>query len=278
MRNASFALSFPFTAGVLAGQLLHGPGAASAAAQAIAFAGPFAIIGLAVLLACCRSRAGLTGAVLFFCLGLWCAVIRQILPANGIGSGNDITAATLEALRSRIESLPFGREETASLLEALLTGRKAALDKETIVAFRSAGAAHILALSGLHLGVLSAVLDRMLRVLGNSRAARALRAFAVIAAALFYTLMCGKGASLVRAFIFICISKLTSLAPGRRKDGATTLCTALVVQLAIRPEWIGDPAFQLSYLSMCAIFFLYPHLERWHPAAGNRRNITVRMW
>ncbi|MBQ0077011.1 MAG: ComEC/Rec2 family competence protein, partial [Bacteroidales bacterium] len=33
-----------------------------------------------------------------------------------------------------------------------------------------------------------------------------------------------------------------------------------------------------SYLSMCAIFFLYPHLERWHPAAGNRRNITVRMW
>ena len=160
----------------------------------------------------------------------------------------------------------MGSDDAAALLKALLTGQRKGLARETVAAFRSSGAAHILALSGLHLGVIYGILTRGLALLGRSRPAMLLRSLIAVAACGFYCLMCGAGPSLVRAFLFICINEFARHSPGRRREPLRVLCAALMVQLVVCPGVIASVGFQLSYLSMAGIFILFPRLDAWYPA------------
>ena len=160
----------------------------------------------------------------------------------------------------------MGSDDAAALLKALLTGQRKGLARETVAAFRSSGAAHILALSGLHLGVVYGILTRGLALLGRSRPAMLLRSLIAVAACGFYCLMCGAGPSLVRAFLFICINEFARHSPGRRREPLRVLCAALMVQLVVCPGVIASVGFQLSYLSMAGIFILFPRLDAWYPA------------
>ena len=160
----------------------------------------------------------------------------------------------------------MGSDDAAALLKALLTGQRKGLARETVAAFRSSGAAHILALSGLHLGVIYGLLTRGLALLGRSRPAMLLRSLIAVAACGFYCLMCGAGPSLVRAFLFICINEFARHSPGRRREPLRVLCAALMVQLVVCPGVIASVGFQLSYLSMAGIFILFPRLDAWYPA------------
>ena len=67
---------------------------------------------------------------------------------------------------SYIDSLPM---QNTGLMKAFLQGDKTGLTKDITTAFRAAGASHLLALSGLHLGIIYAVIERPLRFLGNNR-------------------------------------------------------------------------------------------------------------
>lgn len=181
--------------------------------------------------------------------------------AGGRGLPNSLTAVT-----ERSRSLAADGDGTAALLKALLTGQRKGLARETVAAFRSSGAAHILALSGLHLGVVYGILTRGLALLGRSRPAMLLRSLIAVAACGFYCLMCGAGPSLVRAFLFICINEFARHSPGRRREPLRVLCAALMVQLVVCPGVIASVGFQLSYLSMAGIFILFPRLAAWYPA------------
>ena len=159
---------------------------------------------------------------------------------------------------------------TAPLVKALLTGDRSDLTKEITGRFRDSGASHILALSGLHLGVLYLLLARLTAPLGNSLAARRLRYSLIIASALFYAVMTGGSPSIVRAFLFIAINETARLL-GRKRDPVRVLLAALTIQLALRPDVIASVGFQLSYAAMAGIFLLYPTLERIYPASDGGR-------
>ena len=143
--------------------------------------------------------------------------------------------------------------------------------------FRSSGAAHLLALSGLHLGVIYLILSRLLSPLGNSRAARALRSAVTVGLCGIYTLATGAGPSIVRAFLFISTGECAKLLRMRRITPAGTLSLALTVQLALRPGLISSAGFQMSYLAMLGIVALYPRLEAWYPP-GSRHDPMRRIW
>lgn len=174
-------------------------------------------------------------------------------------------AAAMEHSRS-LGSRAAGGGDAAALLKALLTGQRKGLAPEAVAAFRTSGAAHILALSGLHLGVIYGILTRGLALLGRSRPAMLLRSLLAVAACGFYCLMCGAGPSLVRAFLFICINEFARHSPGRRREPLRVLCAALMIQLVACPGVIASVGFQLSYLSMAGIFILFPRLDAWYPA------------
>ncbi len=158
---------------------------------------------------------------------------------------------------------------TAPLLKAVLCGDRSALSRTTAQVFRSAGAAHILALSGLHLGIIYLLVGRLLLVLGKSRAGAIARSIVLVVLCGCYAVVTGASPSLVRAFIFICLAEIASLSPGRRRRNANILCTALMLQLCFNPRVITSVGFQLSYLAMAGIFSIFPRLQAWYPAAAN---------
>ncbi len=123
---------------------------------------------------------------------------------------------------------------------------------------------NVLALSGLHIGIIYLFFDKLTRVLGRTPAARRIRFGLIVIGAGFFTLMTGAGASIVRAFLFITINETLHLL-GRPRKAVRVLCLALMLQLVLNPGAIREVGFQLSYLAMAGIFLLSPVLEAWYP-------------
>ena len=266
------AISIPFSAGVVTAALLPPGGDVpywTAAGSCLAAAG---------LLCLLARRAAGSGTILAlsFILGLLChagALARGPAPPLRPAPAGRALAALMQA----IDGAGFAHEGTAQLLKALLAGQRDGLDPQTVAAFRKAGASHILALSGLHLGILYGILQKALAPLGHGRGATVLRSALCVGAAAFYLAMTGAAPSLVRAFLFILFNELARLLPGRRRRASNVFCAALTVQLAVSPGVIRSLGFQLSYLAMLGILLLYPRLEAWYPR-GVRWDPVRRIW
>ena len=265
------ALAVHFTAGVAAGTLiLH------FSASPYFFTG-----GLLILL------ASLTASVLrterpallfptFLALGAFCA-LADAFPGAETATFLERRASALGArLRDFIDSIPFPSEGTAPLLKALLTGDRSKLSRDTVRVFRESGGAHLLALSGLHIGILYLFLSRLLWPLGNSPAARLVRYVLTVLTAGLFTLVTGASPSIVRAFLFIFLNETARLS-NRPKNALQVLSTALLIQLVLNPSAIASVGFQLSYLAMAGIFLLYPRLEAWWPK-GPRIDPLRKVW
>ncbi len=181
-----------------------------------------------------------------------------------------------EALKEFIGSLPFRDNRTAPLLKAFLCGDRSGLGKEAVQVFRKAGASHLLALSGLHMGILYMVFDKLSKPMGKYPAVRVTRYVVLMGASAFFTLMTGASPSMVRAFLFILTGETASLL-GREKKLGRTLCTALLLQLAITPEAITSAGFQLSYLAMAGIVLVFPVMDKWYPGGG-RPSLMRKIW
>ena len=170
-------------------------------------------------------------------------------------------------MQSLIDTIPFKSDDTSALIKALLTGERTSLSTEIKTTFRSSGASHILALSGLHLGIIYGILSWVLSILGNSKAMRILRSAIIIMACGAYTLATGAGDSLVRAFIFIFLREIARVTC-RYHGLGQILLTSLIIQLVIDPSSIRSVSFQLSYAAMAGIAFIYPWLQGFWERAG----------
>lgn len=215
-----------------------------------------------------RSGRRIAFAGIFLTTGIFCSLNYSMasgIPEYGSGLIGPTAAKAVGHLRAVIDGIPYPSQTTAPLVKALLTGDKSDLDKEVIEVFRDSGAAHILALSGLHLGVLYLILARLTMPMGNSPLARRLRYSLIIGAALFYSIMTGAAPSIIRAFLFITINETARLL-GRKREPVRVLLAALTIQLALKPDVIASVGFQLSYMAMAGIFLLFPSLERIYPA------------
>ena len=264
-------ISIPFTAGVAAAALVpSGPVRYQICAAAVIMAAA------AMVVFCRRGTCRAASALMFFCLGA-AGLLNYEGSLSSAPETPRIAAAALERLCNIIDSIQFGDDRTAPLVKALLTGRREGLGKDTVELFRKSGAAHILALSGLHLGILYTIMTRALAILGNSRAAAAVRSAVTVAAAFFYMLMTGASPSIVRAFLFITVNETLRHFPGRRRGALQVLFCALTIQLAVIPSSIRSLGFQLSYLAMLGIFTIYPYMEKWYPESF-RFDIPGKIW
>ena len=184
-------------------------------------------------------------------------------------------------LERAIDSIPFtcngeNARECNALLTALLTGNRSDLSPDIRKSFRESGASHILALSGMHMGIIYLCLSKILSILGRSPRSKRLRSCSIIVLSGFFTLMTGAAESLVRAFFFIAIREICALT-GRHCSGLRTLYIALTLQLATNPLAVSSPGFQLSYLAMAGIFILHPVMESWYPGEQNFDPVR-RLW
>lgn len=208
--------------------------------------------------------------LLFLTAGVFCAA-TSALTSLGAVAGKPLFAGLAADFRSMISSIPFPHEGTAPLVNALLTGDRSSLDDSVMNSFRDSGASHILALSGLHLGIIYGILLKVSSIFGKHPTVKAVRSLIIISLCGIYTLATGASPSLVRAFLFILINETARLTH-RSNNPLRVYCAALFIQTAIDPQVISSTSFQLSYLAMAGIFLLYPALKKWYPqeeAAGD---------
>lgn len=252
------AVSIPFTSGVMAAAFLL-PGGEGDIYWWAALVGSICL-GASYALFCAKGQRLQAGILLYFSLG-----ILAYSAASLRGSSSLPPSQILSKLSSFIDSIGFSGDHTAELLKAFLTGRREGLGSTITKNFRESGASHLLALSGLHLGIVYGVITRMLWVLGRSRGATVTRSVIAVAAASAFTIITGASPSTVRALLFIILNEASRLQPGRKRSHIGTYCASITIQLAINPLSINSTGFQLSYLAMLGIFLLYPGMEAWYP-------------
>ena len=178
--------------------------------------------------------------------------------------------AARAALRAgALESLRAAGGEAGPLLEALVVGVRDELDPELSAGFRAAGCAHILALSGQHVGILASFVAVLLGFALGPRRARAVAC--LLAAAYLY--LVGASPSVARAVaMFWATSAL--LAADRPQPAVVTLSAVFIVAVVVDPAAAHELSFGLSYLAVAGIGVLggaYEFgLRRWlpPPAAG----------
>ena len=171
------------------------------------------------------------------------------------------------AMKSSIASIPFHDSNSNALISALITGDRSQLPQSVVQSFRASGASHILALSGLHLGIIYGILKALMAVWGHRILSRTAGSGIIILACGFYTLATGAGASIVRAFLFILLTEAATLA-GRFRSTRTILWAALLIQLIINPSDLKSASFQLSYAAMAGIAYINPHIRKLWPEAN----------
>ncbi|OEJ99484.1 hypothetical protein BFP71_07830 [Roseivirga misakiensis] len=143
---------------------------------------------------------------------------------------------------------------------ALILGVKDALQNETLEAFSATGTMHVLAVSGLHVGIIYALVLLMLKQLGLSK--RKYRWFLAIVSILVlwaYAFLTGLSPSVLRAvtmFSFVAIGKALS----RNSSIYNTLTASALALLLYNPYLILNVGFQLSYVAVFGIVYLQPKL------------------
>lgn len=140
----------------------------------------------------------------------------------------------------------------AGLAEALLIGYRNDLDSELRQSFARTGVIHIIAISGLHLGIVYWLLSLVFKPLTRHRNTRWLAPFLTIAGLWFFSLLAGGTPSVLRAavmFSFIVIGQHLH----RPVSVYNSLAASAFLLLCYNPFWLWDVGFQLSYTAVLSI-------------------------
>ncbi len=139
--------------------------------------------------------------------------------------------------------------QSGGILSALLIGEREYLPDQVRLDFKRIGISHILALSGLHLAILSAFIERLLSFMKVKRKSRLIFTSLFI---VFYMALTGFSSSVVRAGIMVILSCVMFLL-SRSKDSVTSLALAVFIICLFKPHAIYDISLQLSALSTFGI-------------------------
>ena len=170
---------------------------------------------------------------------------------------NKIREKVLFILNSNIKG-----EKELGLAKALLIGYKNDLDKSLIQSYTNTGVVHIIAISGLHLGLIYWLLVMILRPLKKHQFTRWLRPLLIITGLWLFALLAGAQPSILRsAVMFTCIV----IGEGFFKKGNifNTLAFSAFILLCWNPFWLWDVGFQLSYSAVLSIVIFMRPIYNW---------------
>lgn len=164
------------------------------------------------------------------------------------------------SLRSRLaetmaRALP---EPQASLAQGIILGMRGNIPAPVKDDFYRTGTTHLLAISGLHLGIVAGILLGLgIWLFGRRRHLYIWLALGII---WFYALLTGLQPPVVRAAIMASLF-LTAELLGRQRSAITALSFAAAVMVGISPSVLAEASFQLSFLAMAGLVFLFPGLQ-----------------
>ena len=167
-----------------------------------------------------------------------------------------------------------------AVLEALTLGYKADLDPETITTFQTSGAMHILAVSGLHTGIIMLITNFLLMFLDYSQKTRILKCALIILTLWVFAAITGFSASVCRSALMFSLLAVSQIL-NRNVSTYNTLATSAFILLLFNPLLIFNVGFGLSYLAVLAIISIMPFMQKTLPKfdpVHDTRWIMIRKW
>lgn len=170
------------------------------------------------------------------------------------------------------------------IAEALLLGWRSDLDEATQAQFRDAGILHLLCVSGLHVGIVAALIGWLCLPLRRQR--RWVSALLQLTGIWLFVLITGMAPATLRAAVMFSLLVLAQMTD-RRPNGYNTLAAAALLMIVVRPTLVTDIGFQLSFAAVLGIVMLYRPLCRLLPSPldkprrgwrGGVRKAAWRVW
>ncbi len=167
-------------------------------------------------------------------------------------------------IQQSLKKYNFKQDEYA-VISALLLGQRQDISKELIEDYSRAGAIHILAVSGLHIGVILLLLNLLFKKLNKTRKGTIFKAILIITLLWIFAFIAGLSASVVRAvamFTFVAVGQSFK----RKRIVEHSLIASMFFLLLIKPVFLFNVGFQLSYLAVFGIVWVQPLLYNlWKP-------------
>ncbi|WP_425090692.1 ComEC/Rec2 family competence protein [Tropicimonas sp. S265A] len=168
-------------------------------------------------------------------------------------------------IQARIPSQP------GAFAAAILTGDRAGIDSARVEDLRATNLAHLLAISGLHMGLLTGTMFLILRTgiaaipwLALRVPEKKVAAVGALIAAASYLVISGAAVATERAFIMVAMMLIAVLVD-RRAISLRSVAWAALIVLMMRPEAVMGPGFQMSFAATTALVVAYNALRDWPP-------------
>ncbi|MBX2827040.1 MAG: competence protein ComEC family protein [Flavobacteriaceae bacterium] len=193
-------------------------------------------------------------------------VYHQLTLSKGdiwkVGKGEPTLKGISERIRTKVsESIQHIEihPDAASITRALVLGERRAIGKELYGNYAAAGAIHMLAVSGLHVGILYLLFSWLLKPLEFIRLGKPIKVALIILLLWGFAFIAGLSPSVVRAVtMFSCFAFAGLMS--RTSNGFNTLALSFFILILIKPNWLFHVGFQLSYLAVFFILWLQPKL------------------
>jgi competence protein ComEC len=157
--------------------------------------------------------------------------------------------------RALAEVLP---EPQASLAQGIVLGKRGNIPPSLKSDFSRTGTAHLLAISGLHLSIVAGILLSIgIWLFGRKRS---IYIWLALTAVWLYALLTGMHPPIIRAAIMVSLF-LTAELLGRQRSAITSLAFAAAVMVGVSPQVLWTASFQMSFLAMIGLIFIFPPVQ-----------------
>ncbi len=192
---------------------------------------------------------------------------RSFLKANEYklidSSGEGLTQYTVNLILSILRKNIPGKQEQA-IAEALLIGYTFDLEDDLVDAYSKTGVIHVIAISGMHLGLVYGILLWLTSFFRKVRLLQWIRPVLILIALWAFSILVGAGASILRAaviFSFMLIAEWLQ----RKHNPYNSLAASMFCLLCFNPYYLWDIGFQLSYTAVAGIIvFAKPVYRYWY--------------
>ena len=176
----------------------------------------------------------------------------------------EFIAAFRLKIQQSLQQYEFSEDELA-IMNALLLGQRQDISKELTANYSKAGAIHILAVSGLHVGIILWMLSFVLKPLERYKKGKVIKLVLLVLFLWFFAVLAGMSASVTRA-----VTMFSAIAIGqffnKRNAIEQSLIFSMFLLLLLKPLFLFDVGFQLSYLAVFGIIWVQPvFYQLWKP-------------
>ncbi|MFT4706488.1 MAG: competence protein ComEC [Ascidiaceihabitans sp.] len=165
------------------------------------------------------------------------------------------------AISERVRTVLIG--DVGGFAAAVTTGDRSGIGQDALGHLRASNTAHLLAISGLHMGLLSGFVFTVLRLIliflpyiGPRIPARKFAAGGALLVSMGYLAMSGGNVATERAFVMVAVA-LCAVMLNRRAISLRAVAIAAIIVLCLRPEALFGPGFQMSFAATTALVAVF---------------------